>query len=91
MKYTNDEGKIFPYIKDYVCNGYHVDYEKIGQYKRAIWSFQKEWRYILYIHPVKLSDFLISFQNDKRVYKENILLGADLEISKWFLKLEEEA
>lgn len=88
VKYTEDADKIFPNIKDYVENGYHVDYEKLGKYKRSIWSFQNEWRYILYVRPVKLSDFLKSTSNGKIAYKKNILSGENLSITELFLELE---
>ena len=91
VQYTNDDNKIFPNLKTYVENGFHIDYDKLGRYKRDVWSFQNEWRYILYIRPVRLSDFLSSIDNGKIIYKQNILSNIDLPITELFLKLNIES
>lgn len=72
IEYTNDKNKIFPNIKKYVENGFHINYDILGKYKNDVWAFQKEWRYILYIRPVKLSSYLESIQKGKAQYKNNI-------------------
>ena len=32
------------------------EFENVGKYKRTVWSFQKEWRYIYYVSPMGLKE-----------------------------------
>lgn len=85
--YTNEDNKLIPELKSYQENGFHVEYTKLGKYKKDIWSFQNEWRYILYVRPVRLSDYLSSIEHGKRKYAYNIKKSMDLHVDSLFLKI----
>lgn len=86
--YTDEKEKIYPKLKNDVAFGYHVDYEKLGKYKRKLWEFQREWRYVIYLRPVKLSEYMKSVDHGKQCYKYNIMNNIDLPISELFLGID---
>ena len=88
--YTNEKDKLYPKLKKDVAYGYHIDYERLGKYKRSLWEFQKEWRYILYIRPVKLSAYMESLDYGKQNYKYSITNNVDLPMSEIFLSIDQD-
>lgn len=90
VMYTNDNDKLMPELKEYVQNGYHINYESLGKFKRKAWEFQKEWRYILYVRPVRLSTYLKELTEGKREYKNSIENNVELKFSALYLSLREE-
>lgn len=90
INYTDDIDKIIPKTKVEVQNGFHIDYNRIGKHKSSIWKFQREWRYILYLRPVKLSDYLKSINIGKTSYKKNIAENKDLPLTELYLDLRDE-
>ena len=89
--YTEEEQLLFPTLKKSVETGYHIEYERLGKYKRTVWRFQKEWRYIIYIRPVDLNSYLESVEKGQLIYKRNIEAEADLMVDAIYLKLKPES
>lgn len=63
VQYTEEEGLLYPQIKSYSVGTTKLQeskysYGNLGKYKRKAWSFQKEWRYVLFAAPVGYNDFM---------------------------------
>lgn len=91
VSYTDNELKLYPKLKEYNEHGFHIGYDKLGKYKRKFWSFQREWRYILYIRPVRLSDYLKSLDYGKRQYAYNIKNHINPHINEIYLNINEKS
>lgn len=106
VKYTNDDDKIYPKIKNVVeeleetLSGEErwltkVEYlfEELGRYKRENWDFQKETRYIINILPFSTREF----KRCKSQLEQNRLIYRmeDIKIKApynlYFLELSQEA
>lgn len=79
VEYTQDNEKLYPKI--YSKNGEHVSlaFGSLGTYKNIHWSFQKEWRYILWLFPMDINK-----------NSDNLLLNVQLMTSKMLLGLEKQ-
>lgn len=56
VTYTDDEDLIKPKIFTQDGPLYQVNINDIGKYKRTHWSFQKEWRYMIFIWPLTVEE-----------------------------------
>ena len=52
VKYTNDQGKLYPNLILKHDNQILMMPDQLGLYKNEYWSFQKEWRYKLMCFPI---------------------------------------
>lgn len=57
VEYTNDKSKLYPHVIKQDDNGTVFRFDQLGRYKNSHWSFQKEWRYILWFLPFDILDF----------------------------------
>lgn len=55
VEYTQDENKLYPKLFSNEGEQISVDFGNLGKYKNIHWSFQKEWRYILYFWPMNMN------------------------------------
>ncbi|MDD4753353.1 MAG: DUF2971 domain-containing protein [Desulfitobacteriaceae bacterium] len=84
--YTDDNEKLYPQIKEVNDEEFTFTSSNLGLYKNTYWSFQNEWRYILYFLPIPLRTFLINpFRPDLR----NIFTCIDLSFTYYYLNLDE--
>ncbi|MGL5712533.1 MAG: DUF2971 domain-containing protein [Paraclostridium sp.] len=85
VTYTDNENLIKPTItfKDSGGNGFKLD--KIGKYKRSNWSFQKEWRYMIFISPLTLEE--MQMKRDDLVF-ERFKNGYNLDIDHYLLNID---
>lgn len=90
VRYTDDINILYPEVKEYVQNGFHLNLSKLGRNKRSSWSFQKEWRYALYFYPISLKEMISNIEKGKRKLRENIFSGNNLLPSSVFLKIRKE-
>ena len=87
VSYTSDNNKLYPRIANFEDNTFEFVSSNLGVYKNTYWSFQKEWRYILYFLPMSFQEFLKNpFQPDLT----NIFACTDLPFNHYFLELNEE-
>jgi hypothetical protein len=56
VRYTDDRNKLYPRVINQEGRDLTVTLSVLGQHKNTYWSFQEEWRYILYFMPVSVSD-----------------------------------
>lgn len=67
-----------------------IQLSKIGKYKRDVWEFQKEWRYLLLSYPLSIAEMIKFGENDpqiiiNRMIDENIpnIKFIGIEINEW--------
>lgn len=90
VNYTDDKTFLYPEIKEYVQNGYHVNIAKLGKSKNLAWKFQKEWRYALYFYPISLQELITNRMVAKQKLKQNLYSNADIMPSCIYLHIREE-
>ncbi|CEG27142.1 DUF2971 domain-containing protein [Bacillus sp. B-jedd] len=56
VTYTEDESLLNPKNRDRIRSNITITTENMGEFKRASWSFQKEYRYKLHILPFTLKE-----------------------------------
>ncbi|MBQ6217674.1 MAG: DUF2971 domain-containing protein [Erysipelotrichaceae bacterium] len=67
INYTDKINLLEPKTVFSDCERTLLDFEEIGIYKNMYWEFQKEWRYLIHIYPLKLtSDAELNY---KRLYE----------------------
>lgn len=49
VTYTEDEDLLFPRIHHFTPDGNYATFDKFGRAKRTKWSWQEEWRYMLFV------------------------------------------
>lgn len=86
VTYTDDKGKLFPRIKEVTNEGLTFTSSKLGLYKNTFWSFQNEWRYVLYFIPISLQNILM---NPLHPNLRNIFTCVDLPFTYYYLNLDE--
>lgn len=64
VKYTDDENLLHPKVMSTINNGTAIILSRLGEYKRNIWSKQKEWRYTFPIFPMTREMIRIKNQPD---------------------------
>lgn len=85
--YTDDENLIKPKISYKSSEVQSLILKNIGKYKRSNWSFQKEWRYKIFISPVTLEEMQMNeqyfkliderFKNEYNLDEDQYLLNID--------------
>ena len=60
IKYTEEEGLLYPNVVSAVGDSITLDIGKIGGYKNECWSFQKEFRYLFFVSPWNKKEILNS-------------------------------
>lgn len=86
VTYTDDNQKLYPQIKETSDKSFIFNSSKLGLYKNTFWSFQNEWRYILYFIPISLQAL---FNNPLNPDITNILRCIDLPFTYYYLSLDE--
>lgn len=86
VTYTDDKEKLHPKITEIGVSVFNFYSSNLGMFKNNYWSFQKEWRYILYFLPISLQSFL---QNPLKPDLKNIFTCLDLPFNYYYLKLDE--
>lgn len=104
IQYTNDENDLFPVIKhesypgivdDFLNNcasegSFSYDLQKLGKYKRNIWSFQEEVRYIIMAMPMGMKEKL-SFDGNANKELIRRLNCLELTCTDMYLELDNDA
>lgn len=107
VQYTKETEKLFPSVR---LSGTELDNERtfcisdsstagyslqgLGEYKRDVWSFQKEWRYILHMSPMGYPEFLKRFLetgDDKEIFRRLDNPNTPPPYDRYFLKLDPKA
>lgn len=83
--YTEDENLIKPIISYTDSKEYGLNFGDIGKYKRLNWSFQKEWRYIIFISPLTLEEMQM---NKGYLIYERFKSGYNLDIDHYLLNID---
>lgn len=79
VEYTQDAEKLYPKLHSNKGEDSSLAFGKLGKFKNVYWSFQKEWRYILYFLPMNIN------QSPQNIFK-NLQLMAN----RLFLGLEKQ-
>lgn len=88
VEYTNDDSKLLP--RTIFKNGGEVTVglEEIGKYKSTYWEFQKEYRYMLHIMPIRSPETYGASIHD--VFPTDLNLS-EYPISEYFIDISETA
>lgn len=90
VRYTSDMSVLYPQILSVLKGKTKLSLGSLGVYKNKYWSFQGEWRYILYFFPFgykEMVDDSINNSNQKMLRK--IHEGVDLPFNYYLLKLDQ--
>ncbi len=91
--YTNDDHLLRPKIYERTGSRERLNINLLGRYKPAVWEFEAEWRYSLWIFPSAPYDFSDTNFDDKlvneirRIFKEKNKPPID----QYFLSIREDA
>lgn len=85
--YTDDENLIKPKIayQDDKNKVEGLNINEIGKYKRSNWSFQNEWRYMIFISPLTLEE--MKMEQNHLIY-ERINTGYNFDIDHYLLSID---
>ena len=87
VEYTDDPNLLFPKLVSSNGNDISIKFGELGRYKRANWSFQKEWRYIIKILPVTLEEVQ---SNNYDSFLQRLKNNEGLDINCYFLNIDED-
>ena len=55
VEYTNDPDTLTPVLTEQNIDHFTISHGQLGKYKSLYWSFLKEWRYIITVQPVTVT------------------------------------
>lgn len=55
VEYTNDSDTLTPVLTEQNIDHFTISHGQLGKYKSLYWSFLKEWRYIITVQPVTVT------------------------------------
>ena len=90
--YTDDE-RLLPKISDVTGDGkISINLKLLGKYKSTAWSFEAEWRYLLWIFPSAPFNFADRNYDDQMVNElRQVLIKKVLQFTSYFLTIRDEA
>jgi hypothetical protein len=86
--YTENQEELEPQVKQKIEGKFIYNLPQLGRHKNIYWTFQKEWRYILYFNPISLQELKsqFAFQIASERFSDE---KYSLPFKHYFLKLDE--
>lgn len=91
VKYTSKDERLLPRLKGYNNETMVARIRQLGRYKNRSWSFQKEWRYVIYAIPHLWDTPETEFKSFDDFCKEMILGHGKQPVDYFELKIDDEA
>lgn len=94
MEYGEDEEKLNPKIIQYIDGHYYIIVNYLGRYKNQYWSFQEEWRYLIWFFPFSLRNLVENLNNSdefKSILEKGFLSQEELPMPYYDLVIRDEA
>lgn len=92
VKYTSDEEKLLPHIKNVTGDQLSIAIDKIGKYKNIKWAFQKEWRYRITLFPFDFKQRVDLMNQSFTLMVNRLANGLDVQPLPYYdMKLDDKA
>lgn len=90
--YTEDKDLLYPKVLNFENKSIEFVINKLGIFKNTYWSFQNEWRYILFFLPINLQS-IVKHQTVEQIIQntyKNLFECMELPFNYYFLNLDKE-
>lgn len=92
VNYSDDKDLLYPKVLNFKNRDIDFVISKLGIFKNTYWSFQNEWRYILFFLPISLQS-IVKHQTVEQIIQntyKNLLECMELPFNYYFLNLDKE-